>query len=64
VLVKIEAAGICATDLHLVRRSTPYLQPNVEVCGHEEIGRIMSLGPKDDDLQWKIGCRATHRWLY
>ncbi|PYI01406.1 hypothetical protein BO78DRAFT_423569 [Aspergillus sclerotiicarbonarius CBS 121057] len=31
VLVQIEAAGICATDLHLVRRSIRYLQRKVDL---------------------------------
>ncbi|OJJ47852.1 hypothetical protein ASPZODRAFT_131445 [Penicilliopsis zonata CBS 506.65] len=64
VLVKIEAAGVCATDLHLVRKSIPYLQPTVEVCGHEGIGRVIGLGPEVDSSEWKVGDRVAHRWLY
>lgn len=64
VLLRIEAAGVCATDLHLVRRSIPYLQPKVQIPGHEGIGRIVGLGPEVDASQWKVGDRVAHRWLY
>lgn len=64
VLVRIEASGVCATDLHLVRRSIPYLTPKVSVCGHEGIGRIVQLGPEVDATKWKVGDRVAHRWIY
>ncbi|KAI5865626.1 alcohol dehydrogenase [Durotheca rogersii] len=63
ILIRIEAAGICATDLHLIRKSIPYLQPKVDICGHEGIGRIVQLGP-DVDAQWKVGERVAHRWIF
>ncbi|KAJ5722732.1 hypothetical protein N7488_000767 [Penicillium malachiteum] len=53
-LVEIEAAGVCGTDIHLIKKSIPYLQPTVSVPGHEGIGRIIGLGPDVDD-EWKIG---------
>ena len=62
ILVRIEATGVCATDLHLIRRSVPYLQPKVDICGHEGVGRIVQLGP--DVEGWKIGERVAHRWIY
>ncbi|KXL47433.1 MAG: hypothetical protein FE78DRAFT_537116 [Acidomyces sp. 'richmondensis'] len=64
VLIQMEAAGICATDLHLMRRSIPYLQPQVNVCGHEGIGRIIGLGSEVDGSKWKLGDRVAHRWVY
>ncbi|KKA18311.1 Alcohol dehydrogenase [Rasamsonia emersonii CBS 393.64] len=64
VLVRIEASGVCATDLHLVRRSIPYLTPQVAVCGHEGIGRIVQLGPEVNATKWKVGDRVAHRWIY
>ena len=63
VLLQIEAADICATDLHLVRRSIPYLQRKVNVCGHEGTGRIVAVGPEVNATQWKIGSRVAHRWI-
>lgn len=64
VLIKVEASGVCATDLHLVRRSIPYLQPTVNIHGHEGIGRIVELGSLVDSKKWKIGERVSHRWIY
>ncbi|RAK95847.1 zinc-dependent alcohol dehydrogenase [Aspergillus ibericus CBS 121593] len=64
VLLQIEAAGICATDLHLVRKSIPYLQRKVDICGHEGVGRIVAVGPEVDAAQWQIGDRVAHRWIY
>ena len=65
ILVRIEASGICATDLHLVQKSIPYLQPTVDICGHEGVGRIVQLGPDvDASAGWKVGDRVAHRWIY
>lgn len=64
ILLQIEATGVCATDLHLVRKSIPYLQPKVNICGHEGVGRIVQLGPDVDADEWKVGERVSHRWIY
>ncbi|EMR64126.1 putative alcohol dehydrogenase protein [Eutypa lata UCREL1] len=64
ILLRIEATGVCATDLHLIRRSIPYLQPKVDICGHEGIGRIVRLGPEADQKRWSVGDRVAHRWIY
>jgi alcohol dehydrogenase, propanol-preferring len=67
ILIKIEASGVCATDLHLVRRSMPYLQPEggIDVCGHEGVGRIVELGPDVDATKgWSVGQRVAHRWVW
>ncbi|OJZ86993.1 hypothetical protein ASPFODRAFT_207375 [Aspergillus luchuensis CBS 106.47] len=64
VVVLIEASGICATDLHLVRRSIPYLQREIDVCGHEGVGRIVALGPDVDTSEWRLGDRVAHRWIF
>lgn len=64
ILIKLEASGVCATDLHLVKRSIPYLQPTVSICGHEGIGRIVEIGPGVDAQKWKVGDRVSHRWIY
>ena len=64
VLVKMEATGICASDLHLTRKLNPYLIPSVDIGGHEGVGRIAALGPDADRSQWKEGDRVAVRWLY
>ncbi len=44
ILLKVEMAGICGTDVHLCRGTfgTKVLLPNVP--GHEGVGRILKLG--------------------
>jgi alcohol dehydrogenase, propanol-preferring len=64
ILIRIEATGVCATDLHLVRKSIPYLQPKVNICGHEGVGRIVELGPDVDSSEWKVNERVSHRWIF
>lgn len=64
VLLKIEASGVCATDLHLVRKALPHLKPKVDIQGHEGIGRIMKVGPDVDGSKWKVGDLVAHRWLW
>ena len=64
VLVRMEAAGICASDLHLIRRVNPYLTPTVDIGGHEGVGRIAGFGPDVDTGKWSVGDRVAVRWLY
>lgn len=64
VLVKMEAVGICASDLHLTRKVNPYLIPTVDIGGHEGVGRIAGFGPDVDTTKWKDGDRVAVRWLY
>ncbi|KAL6408681.1 alcohol dehydrogenase [Ilyonectria robusta] len=64
VLVKMEAVGVCASDLHLTRRSNPYLVPKGDTGGHEGVGRIASLGPDVDTKAWKKGDRVAVRWVW
>ncbi|KAI1324052.1 alcohol dehydrogenase [Xylariaceae sp. FL0255] len=63
-LVKLNYSGVCATDLHLARRSVPYLQPTVSVGGHEGTGVIAQLGPDADSSQWHVGDRVAVRWVH
>jgi (R,R)-butanediol dehydrogenase/meso-butanediol dehydrogenase/diacetyl reductase len=51
VLVAVEVAGICGTDLHIV--STPQLHPAIPgiVLGHEFVGRVVEVGPAVVDLR-------------
>src|SRR5262245_44132044 len=45
VIVEVEVAGVCGTDLHIV--SVPQLHPAAEgiVLGHELVGRVVERGP-------------------
>lgn len=64
VLVKVDCTGVCASDLHLVRRDLPYLQATVSIAGHEGVGRIAALGPEVDGSKWHLGDRVAVRWLH
>ena len=60
VLVKIEACGVCRTDLHVVdgELSNPKLPL---IPGHEIVGRVEELGAKAQGLH--IGQRVGIPWL-
>jgi len=56
VLVKVEAVGICGSDVHGMDGSTGRRQPPV-VMGHEAAGVITALGK--DVSGWSVGDRVT-----
>jgi len=56
VLIKVEACGICGSDVHGMDGSTGRRQPLV-IMGHEASGIIHKVAP--DILDWKIGDRIT-----
>ncbi len=56
VLVKVEAVGICGSDVHGMDGSTGRRQPPV-VMGHEAAGMITSLGK--EVRGWSVGDRVT-----
>jgi propanol-preferring alcohol dehydrogenase len=58
--IRIEACGVCRTDLHLVDGELP--NPKLPVIpGHEIVGRIDALGPNVGDLA--AGMRVGIPWL-
>lgn len=48
VLLKIEAAGMCQSDLHILIAQEPY-NPEKFVMGHEIAGQIVMRGPEADE---------------
>jgi alcohol dehydrogenase, propanol-preferring len=55
VLVKIEACGVCHTDLHAAEGDWP-VKPNLPfIPGHEGVGHVIALGVR--------ALRALPRWL-
>jgi L-iditol 2-dehydrogenase len=56
VLIKVEACGICGSDVHGMDGSTGRRQPPV-IMGHEASGTISKLG--ENVSNWKIGDRVT-----
>jgi alcohol dehydrogenase, propanol-preferring len=58
--VRVEACGVCRTDLHVVDGELP--DPKLPIIpGHEIVGRIDALGPDVNDRQ--IGERVGIPWL-
>ena len=56
VLVKVEACGICLSDVHLIDGSIPAIHPEV-IPGHESFGTVVAAG--DMAAGWKEGARVT-----
>ena len=60
VLIRVEACGVCRTDLHVVDGDLTHPKLPL-VPGHEIVGRIASLGP--DVKGFEIGQRVGVPWL-
>ena len=63
VLIKVEACGVCRTDLHLVDGDLPKSKLPV-IPGHEIVGRIESIGSTASrESMLKVGQRVGVPWL-
>jgi propanol-preferring alcohol dehydrogenase len=60
VLLKVEACGVCRTDLHITAGELPPLRDAV-TPGHQIVGRVEKLGPGVSSIP--IGHRAGVSWL-
>ena len=56
VLVRVEACGICGSDVHGMDGSTGRRRPPI-IMGHEAAGVIAGVGP--DVTDWHVGQRVT-----
>lgn len=62
VLVKIEACGVCHTDLHAAQGDWP-VKPNPPfIPGHEGVGHVVAVGADVDHV--REGDRVGIPWLY
>lgn len=61
VLVKIEASGLCHTDIHAARGDWPVKPKDLLIPGHEGVGRIESVGEGVELLA--VGDRVALPWL-
>ncbi|HWT32317.1 MAG TPA: zinc-dependent alcohol dehydrogenase family protein [Microbacterium sp.] len=59
-LVKVEACGVCRTDLHVVDRDLPVHRPGV-VPGHQVVGTVAGTGA--DVRIARLGDRVGIAWL-
>jgi propanol-preferring alcohol dehydrogenase len=62
VLVKVEACGVCHTDVHARNGDWPLKPPLPFIPGHESIGRVVAIGMGVTAV--KEGDRVGVPWLY
>jgi propanol-preferring alcohol dehydrogenase len=60
VLLRVEACGVCRTDLHLAEGDLPPHRPST-VPGHEIVGRVLAAG--DGVTRFATGDRVGGAWL-
>jgi propanol-preferring alcohol dehydrogenase len=58
--IRVEACGICRTDLHIVEGELPPVRESV-VPGHQIVGRVDLLGP--GARRFALGARVGIAWL-
>lgn len=56
-LIKIEAAGLCRLDLHILKSQSP--PTDTMVMGHEITGSVAQAGSDLDQEKYKVGARYT-----
>ncbi len=61
ILVRVEACGVCRTDLHVVEGDLPPLHPGM-IPGHEIVGRVEDLGSEVE--RYRVGDRVGIPWLH
>jgi propanol-preferring alcohol dehydrogenase len=59
-LVKVEACGVCRTDLHVVDGELPHARSPI-IPGHEVVGTVVALGDGVDSFE--RGARVGVPWL-
>src|SRR5215470_10634192 len=61
ILVKVNACGVCRTDLHVVEGELPPKLPSV-IPGHQVVGTVAKTGK--DAASQRIGERVGVAWLH
>ena len=61
VLVRVEASGLCHTDIHAARGDWPVKPKRLLIPGHEGVGRVVEVGPGDSPID--VGDRVALPWL-
>jgi alcohol dehydrogenase, propanol-preferring len=63
VLIKLEASGVCHTDVHVWKGGLrPSTNPAPFILGHEGVGQVVALGAGVSN--WQIGERAGAAWIH
>jgi len=60
IVVRVEACGVCRTDLHVVEGDLPPMRERI-IPGHQVVGTVQSRGPGAN--RFKIGDRVGIAWL-
>jgi propanol-preferring alcohol dehydrogenase len=61
VLVRIEACGLCHTDIHAARGDWPVKPKTPLIPGHEGVGSVVAVGTGDSPIA--VGDRVALPWL-
>ena len=61
ILVRVEACGVCRTDLHVAEGDLPPRRPEV-IPGHEVVGRVAARGVGAE--RFAVGARVGVAWLH
>lgn len=61
-LVKMEACGVCHTDLHAIEGDWPVQATPPFIPGHEGVGRVVEVGSNVNSV--KVGERVGIPWLF
>jgi alcohol dehydrogenase, propanol-preferring len=61
VLVRIEASGLCHTDIHAARGDWPVKPKMPLIPGHEGVGTVVEVGPGESPVT--VGERVALPWL-
>ncbi|MFC4034862.1 zinc-binding alcohol dehydrogenase family protein [Streptomyces polygonati] len=59
-LLRVEACGVCRTDLHLAEGDLPPHRPST-IPGHEIVGRVIAAG--EHTSRFAVGARVGGAWL-
>ena len=65
ILIRVEACGVCHSDLHVADGDWPQFTPITKIpliLGHEIAGHVVEIGRPVDEL--KIGDRVGLPWIY
>jgi len=61
ILVKVEASGLCHTDIHAANGDWPIKPSPPFIPGHEGVGRVVEMGPGVTEVA--LGDRVAMPWL-
>ena len=61
ILVKVEASGLCHTDIHAAHGDWPVKPTLPFIPGHEGVGIVVALGPEVTEVE--LGDRVAMPWL-